>query len=51
MLSYAVTFLVIALIAFLLGAGGVGAMAMNIAYVLAAIGVILFIVNAVTRKA
>ena len=51
MLRLAITFFVIALIAILLGFGGVGGMAMNIGYVLAVIGVILFIVHALTGKA
>lgn len=50
MLRTAITFFVIALIAILLGAGGVGSLAMNIGYVLAVIGVILFVVNALTGK-
>lgn len=51
MLRLAITFFVIALIAILLGFGGVGGMAMNIGYVLAVIGVILFIVHALPGKA
>ena len=51
MLRTAITFFIIALIAILLGAGGVGSLAMNIGYVLAVIGVILFVVNAVTGRA
>lgn len=51
MLRTAITFFVIALIAIALGATGVGSLAMNIGYVLAVIGVILFIVNAVSKKA
>jgi len=50
MIRTAVTFFIIALIAILLGAGGVGSLAMNIGYILAVIGVILFVVNAVTKK-
>lgn len=50
MINLAVTFLVIALIAFVLGATGVMGFAMNIAFILLAIGVILFIVNALTGR-
>jgi uncharacterized membrane protein YtjA (UPF0391 family) len=47
-LSYAVTFLVIALIAALLGLSGVAGMASQIAWVLFAIGIVLLIVNFLT---
>ena len=50
MLRTAVTFFIIALIAILLGAGGVGSAAMQIGYVLAIIGVVLFVINAVMGK-
>ena len=51
MLNAAVTFFIIALIAILLGASGVAGFALNIGYILAVIAVILFVVNAVTRRA
>jgi len=50
MLRIAVTFFIIALIAIALGFGGLGGLAMNIGYVLAVIGVILFIIHAVTGR-
>lgn len=50
MFNLAITFFVIALIAILLGASGVAGFALNIGYILAVIGVILFIVHAVKSK-
>lgn len=50
MLNTAIIFFVVALIAIAIGFGGVGSIAMNIGFVLLAVGVILFIVNAVSRK-
>lgn len=50
MLHYAIVCLVIALIAAVLGLSGVAGFAMNAAYILGAIAVILFIVHAVTGK-
>lgn len=50
MLRTAVTFFILALIAIVLGASGVAGVAMQIGWVLLAIGVILFIVNALTKK-
>ena len=50
MLRTAVIFFVIALIAIALGFGGLGGVAMNIGYLLAVIGVILFIVHAVSGR-
>ena len=51
MLNTAITFFIIALIAIALGFGGVGGLALNIGYVLLAIGVILFIINFIGKKA
>lgn len=48
MLYYAVTFLVIALIAAVLGMSGVAGMASQIAWVLFAVGIILLVVNFLT---
>ena len=48
MLYYALTFLVIALIAALLGMSGVAGLASQIAWVLFAIGIILLVVNFIT---
>lgn len=50
MLRTAVTFFIIALIAIALGFGGVGSLAMNIGYLLAVIGVILFIIHAIAGR-
>ena len=50
MLSYALTFLVLAIIAAVLGAGGVAAMATNIAYVLFVIALVLFVVGLVSGR-
>ena len=50
MLRWAVIFLVIALVAFALGASGIVAFAMNIAYVLLVIAAILFVINLVTGR-
>jgi uncharacterized membrane protein YtjA (UPF0391 family) len=47
-LSYAVTFLVIALIAAVLGLSGVAGMATQIAWVLFVIGIVLLVVNFLT---
>ena len=50
MLSLAIIFFVIALIAILLGFGGVGALASNIGYFLAIAALILFVINFVTTR-
>lgn len=50
MLSYALTFLVLAIIAAVLGASGVAAMATNFAYALFVIAIVLFLVNAITGR-
>lgn len=50
MISTAITFFIIGLIAVALGFGGVGGLALNIGWVLLAIGVVLFLVNAVSRR-
>lgn len=51
MIRLAVTFFIIALIAILLGLGGVGGLAMEIGYFLAVVGVVLFVINVVTKRA
>ncbi len=48
MLRLAIIFLVIALIAGALGLGGVAGLSMNIAYILAVIGIILLVIHLVT---
>lgn len=50
MISTAITFFIIGLIAVALGFGGVGGLALNIGWVLLAIGVVLFLVSAVSRR-
>ena len=50
MLRWAIIFFVVALIAAALGFGGLGGMAFQIAMILAVIGVILFIIGAVSGK-
>ncbi|MDF1753486.1 MAG: DUF1328 domain-containing protein [Verrucomicrobiales bacterium] len=50
MIGTAITFFVIGLIAVALGFGGVGGLALNIGWVLLAIGVILFIINAISGR-
>ena len=50
MLRYAVIFFVIALIAAVLGATGIMGAALNIAYILGVIGLILLVVHFVTGR-
>lgn len=50
MISTAITFFIIGLIAVALGFGGVGGLALNIGWILLAIGVVLFLVSAITRR-
>jgi uncharacterized membrane protein YtjA (UPF0391 family) len=50
MIRWAIILLVVALIAGVLGATGVMSMALNIAYVLAIIAIILFVVGFVMKK-
>jgi uncharacterized membrane protein YtjA (UPF0391 family) len=50
MIRWAIILLVVALIAGILGATGVMSMALNIAYIIAVIAVILFIVGFVMKK-
>ncbi len=50
MLSWAITFLVIALIAAVFGFSGIAGTAVNIAWILAVIGIILAIVFAVMGR-
>jgi uncharacterized membrane protein YtjA (UPF0391 family) len=50
MLRLAIIFFVIAIIAILLGFGGVGALASEIGYFLAVLALIFFVINLVTRK-
>lgn len=50
MISSAITFLIIGLIAIALGFGGVGSLALNIGWVLLGIGVILAIIYAINGR-
>lgn len=50
MISWAITLFIIGLIAVALGFGGVGAMALNIGWVLLGIGVILAIIHLLTGR-
>jgi len=50
MLNLAITFIIIALIAFVLGATGIASFATNVAYVLVVIGLILFVINFLSKK-
>lgn len=50
MISTAITFFIIGLIAVAIGFGGVGGLALNIGYVLLAVGVVLFLVNLISRR-
>ena len=50
MISWAIIFFIIGLIAVALGFGGVGGLAMNIGWILLAIGVVLFIVHAISGR-
>lgn len=50
MLKLAIGFLVIAIIAFVLGASGVASVATNIAWVLGLIAIVLFVIGLVTGR-
>jgi uncharacterized membrane protein YtjA (UPF0391 family) len=50
MLSWALTFLVIALIALALGAGGVAGLSMDIAWILFAVFIVLFLISLVAPR-
>lgn len=50
MISYAITFFIIGLIAVAIGFGGVGGIALNIGWILLAVGIVLFIINALTGR-
>ena len=50
MLRYAIIFFVIALVAGLLGAGGVAGLSMEIAYVLGIIGLVLLVISFFTGR-
>lgn len=50
MLGWAATFLVIALIALALGAGGIAGLSMDIAWILFAIFIVLFLVSLVVPR-
>lgn len=50
MIGTAITFFIIGLIALAIGFGGVGSIAMNIGWVLLAVGVVIFLINAITGR-
>ncbi len=50
MIRWAITFFIIALIAIALGFGSVGGLALNIGYVLGAIGLVLLVVSLLTGR-
>jgi len=50
MITWAIILLLIGLVAVALGFGGVGSLAINIGWVLLAIGVILFIVHLISGR-
>lgn len=50
MISTAILFLVIGLIAVALGFGGVGGLAINIGWVLLAVGVVLFLIHSIRGR-
>jgi uncharacterized membrane protein YtjA (UPF0391 family) len=50
MISYAITFFIIGLIAVAVGFGGVGSMALNIGWLLLVVGVILAIIHLVSGR-
>ena len=50
MITWAILLLIIGLVCVALGFGGIGGIAMNIGWILLAVGVILFIIHAVTGR-
>lgn len=50
MFNWAIILLILGLIAVALGFGGVGGLALNIGWGLLAVGVILFLINAITGR-
>jgi len=50
MISWAIAFLIIGLIAVALGFGGVGGLAMNIGWILLAVGIVLFLIHAISGR-
>lgn len=50
MINIAITCLILALIAAVLGFGGIASVAVNFAYILGAVGLILFLVSALTGR-
>ena len=50
MLSWAITFFIIALVAALLGLGGVAGLSANVGWLLAVLGVIVLVVSLVSGK-
>ena len=50
MISRAITFCRIGIIAVVLGFGGVGGLAMNIGWILLAVGAVVFLIHAITGR-
>jgi len=50
MISWAITLLIIGLIAVALGFGGIGGLAINIGWLLLGIGVVLFLIHAIAGR-
>lgn len=50
MISWAIIFFIIGLVAVALGFGGVGGVALNIGWILLAVGVVLFLIHAITGR-
>ncbi|MDF1824071.1 MAG: DUF1328 domain-containing protein [Verrucomicrobiales bacterium] len=50
MISWAITFLIIGLIAVALGFGGVGGLALNIGWVLLVVGAVFFIIHLIAGR-
>ena len=50
MISWSIIFFIVGLIAVALGFGGVGGIAMNIGWILLAVGLVLFIIHAVSGR-
>ena len=50
MISWAIIFFIIGLVAVALGFGGVGGVALNIGWILLAVGVVLFLIHAISGR-
>ncbi len=50
MIGWAVTFLILGIVAMVLGLGGIAEFAVNVAWLLLIVGVVLFVINAITTR-